>query len=717
MRVKDIEHLDKVIREEPDLLCFRFTDDKKELPLREYEKLIKKNLRSVDYTSTPFGIYAFPYKYFFKEPPGSLEEFFEVMAREGVEVVDYSDSDEEGAKHRLLFLSKGGVLYYNHAKFVRFMKIKRGTKVWVIGENDPNIDYKKALSFTLGLIKSYIPGVDSRRINSLRFFVKSVFKPDRGYFPLFPLSSIDSILFRSLADVYEASSLYPKSKLLPFEEILFGMLLGEKKWIREVSKVVYTLLSSELAKTIDREFFNKSRELGIDDGKGGKYIDLPMITLVFSLGLRSQVLFLNRSFLSANEESLRKQLYRHSGLDNLSKLFYHRAYEKVRKYLDGVDKWGEEEYAKNRDRLAYAAAKYLSLSIFSLVQRMSKDFTEEVDTLLSQVSANKQVFSKESYDRILESIHQLDLLFYMLFLSLESLVNPVFLFPFYSYEEFISTFFEKSQLFSSIYSTRENRKKVMELYTHMAGLGRRGVLDKISEDFSRLVESLDRRYSGISKMMLFKYFQLDDSKINKTSNYKKTKFISDFITSLGFDAVIDPGYGMIHPNEPVQMVILNEEVIEKSIVIENIYYSYFKALRTLRKTTKKVLGLIGKEAETENMREYDLYRLVYRYLKGEVLSQETMHHLLGLSPPLISRERILHGLILLSQDLKEMERIHDKLGLKDKEASKLIPVLLKAIDEVVKELAGKKAERLVRKAIRLSRVRGLEKTAYRYASN
>jgi len=135
MRVKDIEYLDRAIREEPDLLCFRFTDDKKELPLKEYEKLIKKNLKSVDYTSTPFGIYAFPYKYFFKEPPGSLEEFFEVMAQEGVEVVDYSDSDEEGAKHRLLLLSKGGVLYYNHAKFVRFMKIKSGTKLWVIGEN------------------------------------------------------------------------------------------------------------------------------------------------------------------------------------------------------------------------------------------------------------------------------------------------------------------------------------------------------------------------------------------------------------------------------------------------------------------------------------------------------------------------------------------------------------------------------------------------------
>jgi len=489
------------------------------------------------------------------------------------------------------------------------------------------------------------------------------------------------------------------------------MLLGEKKWIREMSKVVYTLLSSELAKTIDREFFNKSRELGIDDGKGGKYIDLPMITLVFSLGLRSQVLFLNRSFLSANEESLRRHLYRHAGLDNLSKLFYRRAYEKVRKYLDGADKWEEEEYAKNRDRLAYAAAKYLSLSVFSLAQRMSKDFTEEVDTLLSQVSANKQVFSKESYDRILESIHQLDLLFYMLFLSLESLVNPVFLFPFYSYEEFISTFFEKSQLFSSIYSNRENRKKVMELYTHMADLGRSGVLEKVSEDFSKLIEQLERRYSGISKMMLFKYFHLDDSKINKMSNYKKTKFISDFITSLGFDAVIDPGYGMIHPNEPVQMVIINEKVIEKSIVVENIYYSYFKALRTLRKTTKKVLGLLGKEAETENMKEHDLYRLVYRYLKGEVLSQETMHRLLGLSPPLVSRERLLHGLILLSQDLKEMERIHDKLGLKDKEASKLIPVLLKAIDEVVRELAGKKIEKLVRKAIRLSRVRGLKKTA------
>jgi hypothetical protein len=35
---------------------------------------------------------------------------------------------------------------------------------------------------------------------------------------------------------------------------------------------------------------------------------------------------------------------------------------------------------------------------------------------------------------------------------------------------------------------------------------------------------------------------------------------------------------------------------------------------------------------------------------------------------------------------------------------------------VVKELAGKKVDRLVRKAIRLSRVRGLEKTAYRYAA-
>jgi hypothetical protein len=717
MRVKDIEYLDKAIREEPDLLCFRFTDDKNELPLKEYEKLIKKSLRSVDYTSTPFGIYAFPYKYFFKEPPGSLEEFFEVMAREGVEVVDYSDSDEEGAKHRLLFLSKGGVLYYNHAKFVRFMKIKRGTKVWVIGENDPKIEYEKALSFTLGLIKSYIPGVDSRKTNSLRFFVKSVFKPERGYFPLFPLSSIDSVLFRSLADVYEVSSFFPKSILLPFEEILFGMLLGEKKWIKEMSKAVYTLLSSELAKTVDREFFNKSLELVIEDGKGGKYIDLPMITLVFSLGLRSQVLFLNRSFLSVNEESLIKHLYRHAGLDNLSKLFYHRAYERVRKYLEGADKWGEEEYNKNRDRLAYAAAKYLSLSVFSLIQRMSKDFTEEVDALLSQVSANKQIFSKESYDRMLESIHQLDLIFYMLFLSLESLVNPVLLFPFYSYVEFISTFFEKSQLFSRIYSNRENKKKITELYTHMANLGRSGALEKASEDFSRLVERLDRRYLGISKTMLFKYFQLDDSKINKMSNYKKTKFISDFITSLGFDAVIDPGYGMIHPNEPVQMVVLNGEVIEKSIVIENIYYSYFKALIALRKTTKRVLNLLGKEADTENMREHDLYRLVYRYLKGEVLSQETMHHLLGLSPPLVSRERLLHGLVLLSQDLKEMEKIHDKLGLKDEEASKLIPVLLKAIDEVVKELAGKKVGRLMRKAIRLSRVRGLEKKAYRHTAN
>jgi hypothetical protein len=94
-----------------------------------------------------------------------------------------------------------------------------------------------------------------------------------------------------------------------------------------------------------------------------------------------------------------------------------------------------------------------------------------------------------------------------------------------------------------------------------------------------------------------------------------------------------------------------------------------------------------------------------------------MHHLLGLSPPLVSRERLLHGLILLSQDLKEMEKIHDKLGLKDKEASRLIPILLKAIDEVVKELAGKKVDSLVRKAIRLSKVRGMERKAYRYASN
>ncbi len=716
MKVKDIEYLDRSIREEPDLLCFRFTDDKKELPLKEYEELIKKNFRSVDYTGTPFGIYAFPYKYFFKEPPVSLEEFFEVMAQEGVEVVDRSGRDEEGASHRLLFLSKGGVLYYDQAKFVRFMKIKRGTKVWVIGENDPDIDYKKALSFTLGLIKSYIPGVDSRKTNSLRFFVKNVFKPEKGYFPLFPLSSIDSILFRALADVYEDPSFFSKSRLLPFEEILFGMLLGEKKWIKEMSKVIYTLLSSELAKTIDREFFNKSRELGINGGKGNKYIDLPMITLVFSLGFRSQVLLLNQGFLSFNEETFRKNLYRHAGLGDLSKLFYDRAYEKVRKYLDGADTWGEEEYAKNRDKLAYAAAKYLSLSIFSLAQRMSKSFSNEVDTLLSQVSANKRAFSKESYDKLLESMRQLDSLFYMLFLSLESVVNPVSLFPFYSYEDFINSFFEGNKLFSIIYSIKENRKKIMELYTHMAGLGRSGALDRISEGFSRLVEILDRKYSGISKIMLFKYFQLEDSKINRMGNYKKTKFISDFITSLGFDAVIDPGYGMIHPNEPVQMVILNEEVIEKSVVVENIYYSYFKALRTLRKTINRVLGLIGKEANTENMGEHDLYRLVYRYLRGEVLNQEVIHHLLSLSPPRVSRERILHGLILLSHDLKEMNKIHDKLGLKDKEASRLIPILLKAIDEVVKDLAGKKVGGLIRKAIRLSKVRGLEKATHRYIS-
>ena len=570
---KEIDYLNRIIRESPELLCFRFTNEKEELPLKEYEKLVKKNLSSVNYASTPFGIYAFPYKHFFKEPPESLEEFFKVMSRDGVNMMDQSlepsesggpgESEEDLAAKRLLLLSKGGVLYFDKARYIRFIKIHPSARVWVLGENDPRIDHKSALSFSLGVIKSYLSGLDSRRSKALEYFVSLIFSRDRGYFPLFLLSSTDKILFTSLADVYDEVFLCHRDGLpLPLEEILFGMMLGSKKWVRDMLKVVYTLLSSSLAKAIDKQFFEATRKLEIEYENGEKYIDLPMVTLFFSLGLRLQTAFLNKDLFSVDENTLIKYICHHGGIENLSKVIYPRAYEKVRVHLKGAEGWNDEDYERMRDRLAYMAAKYYSISLFSVIQRISKDFGEEIDRLLPKESIRSSGYSKETYEKIVDSIYKLIESFYKLFLFFESLGNPIHSFPVSHYERYFNMFFENGYIFSKMYSLKENRKKMMELYRTIMDLGIEGRLSKETEEFRRIVRNIERRYTGVSRAIFEKYFFYDDLDINKASNYKKTKYLSKFIRSLGYDVVIDPGYGMIHPNEPIQMVILNDDVVD-----------------------------------------------------------------------------------------------------------------------------------------------------------
>ena len=100
--LRSFDKLNRYIKESPEREFFSFTSNPKEGPLSSYKKKISGGEVHASYSTTPFGIYAFPFKYFFLDKSvKTLSDFFYLLSKgvvkERIERGGDKDLDSERA--------------------------------------------------------------------------------------------------------------------------------------------------------------------------------------------------------------------------------------------------------------------------------------------------------------------------------------------------------------------------------------------------------------------------------------------------------------------------------------------------------------------------------------------------------------------------------------------------------------------------------------------
>ena len=664
--LKSFEKINQYLKERPERVFFRFTNTPKEEPLSEYEMRISRGEVEADYDTTPFGIYAFPFKYFFfNNSVKSLSDFFYLLSKGIVkEKVRKGNLFSISSSTSLAELGKGSVLFAEDYKYIRFLVISPRSKVWTLGKNDPWVDGSKALDLYKELLETnelppiyeIIP-LSVKRLVPLgpffafpyligKLFLGSVYSGEGLRGGLF----IRRKLYDAVEDILVLSFKNPELYLKNLEKALGEVLLSEEakdfefyrftEWAKKYSERIkgsasdyvednYTEIQLALPLTsyIASFYFSLDRVFGDIKGRGGSLGD------PYLIGYELERIFYDSKkstidlFLSLGYQSLLKLA---KDIKNLTEAEARGKFFKVR-----------EKVVSNVIEVALLRSNRQVLrvreAISSLLNELFSGFAREDPDPSKIVSLSLHMgFDKGYIGKMMKKI-------------------PIYLFSLYS---FLNPFSARK-----IYS-----------------------LD--SKIMSAMEEKFIIRLSGKSYSSESSYLSMHERIVKRLreSKYSILKY-RDIILKLGFQVVVDRGYGLIHPNEPVQAVILDDSVLEYESYFENFSYTYWKTLEGLLMALRFDKYLL-KPLFKGYQKDYSIMSMVNDLLKS-----------IGDPRQRYSREKVLSTIISLYLDFSFVSRLLSSLGFGKEDQIRLKKELANEMKKIAREMDPKTVKKIMSKSI------------------
>jgi hypothetical protein len=662
--LRSFERLNQYLKASPERVFFRFTNTLREEPLSQYELKISRGEAEVHYNTTPFGIYAFPFKYFFfNNSVESLSDFFYLLSKGVVkEKIKRGYVLPTLPSTSLAELGKGAALFAEDYRYIRFLVISPEAKVWILGKNDPWIDGSKALN----LYREFL-GMDD-----LPPIYEIIPLSVKKLVPLGPFATFPYLIGKLfLSSVYSDEGLGRgfriRRKLYDaFEDILVLAFKNPEHYLNNLEKALNEVFLSKEVK--DYEFHSFTEWIKHSERKersGSYYVGNRDVRVQFILPLTSYIasfyLSLDRIFGdSKNDHSrlgdvlfigydLERILYdyKESTINLFLSLGYHRFLDLAKEIQNLTEGEAKEKFFKVRKEVVSNVIKmalihsnkqvlHIRRLISSLLNELFSGYAEEDPDPSKIISLS--LYSGFGKGHISEMMKKI----------------PIYIFGFY-----VTT----------------NPFSVQNIYA----------LEK--RMMSKMEERFIRKLSGKSYSSEPSYLSMHESIVKRLRNnaYSTTRY-RDIILKLGFQVVVDRGYGLIHPNEPVQAVILDDSVLEYEDYFENFPYIYWRTLEELMAT------------------RFDMSLKKY-WFKGYPSNYNVKSMVTGLiksierSRQRYSKEKVLSTIINLYLDFSFVSKLLSSLGFGKEDQIKFKKELAHEMKKIAKEMDPKTVKKIMSKSI------------------
>ncbi len=640
--LRSFEKINQYLKESPERVFFRFTNAPKEEPLSDYESKVSRGEADVSYVSTPFGIYSYPFKYFFLDGSvKTLSDFFYLLSKGVVKKrVERGENLWVLSRNALAVLGKGSALFAENSSYIRFLVISPNSKVWTIGENDPWIEGSKALD----LYKEVLG------INELTPIYEIIPLSVRKFSPLGPFFLFPYAIGKHILYLVE-KGLIEKSLYDSFEDVVSLVFKKPNQYRKNLESALRELLFSEdVEKHEFSSFLDWLKSLD-KEGKqsGGQSTDklirsLPSILPITSF-IASFYLSLNKALSNKDgigdryliREEIENILYGGISRSNPFLLFfgYHQLLNIAKELKHSPESVVREKFLEVRKeivdsvvRIASTYSKgqvlYLKRLISSMLNKLFNKYADKKPSSSSIVSLTLgDGFIKGFIYDMMESLNEYIFGFYLA-------INPF------------------SHSFGEILDEDEERERRLE----------EKFINKLA---GRIASSSS--YLSIHRKILEK-----ENRRNITMKYREV------LLRLGFQVVVDPGYGLIHPNEPVQAVILDDSVLEYDDYFDNFPYIYWQTLENLLSGIKRS----SKDAVD---------------IGSAVISSIEKVESFG------NKERVLSTLINLYLDFSFLSKLLSSLGISKEDQSKVKETLIYKMKEISKSMEPRAVKRIMSKSI------------------
>jgi hypothetical protein len=640
--LRSFEKINRYLRESPERVFFRFTDTLREDPLSDYESKVSRGEADISYVSTPFGVYSYPFKYFFLDKSvKSLSDFFYLLSKGVVKKrVERGGDLWYPSRNALAELGKGSALFAENYSYIRFLVISPNAKVWTIGENDPWIDGSKALDFYKEVLG----------INELTPIYEIIPLSVRKFSPLGPFFLFPYSVGKYILSLVE-KELVEESFYDSFEDIVSLVFKKPNQYRKNLESALRELLFSKDVEEHEFSFFldwlkSLDKEWGQSGGKSTDKLirSLPSIIPITSF-IASFYLSLNK--VLSNKDSIGDRYLIREEIENIiyggiyrSNPFllffgYHRLLNIAKELRHSPEPVIREKFIEVRKEIVDSVVRIASIYSKGQVIYLRKLISSMLNKLF-----NKYVDKKPSASRIIS-------------LSLESGFFKGFMNDMMeSLNEYIFGFYQAVNPFahsiSEIFDEDEERKRSLEEKFINRLAGRSSSSSSYLSIHREILENRDRKH------ITMKYREL--------------------VLSLGFQVLVDPGYGLIHPNEPVQAVILDDSVLEYDDYFENFPYMYWYTLENLlsgiKRSSKDSVDISSAAIRSiENIEKYG------------------------------GREKTLSTLINLYLDFSFLSKLLSSLGIGKEGQAKVKEALISKMRELSGNMEPKAVKRVMSKSI------------------
>jgi hypothetical protein len=638
--LKSFEKINQYLKESPERVFFRFTNTLGEEPLSEYELKVSRKEKDISYVSTPFGIYSYPFKYFFLDKSvKSLSDFFYLLSKEVVKRrVDMGGKVGYPTRTALAELGKGSALFAENYSYIRFLVVSPNARVWTIGENDPWIDGSRALELYKEVLDVY----------ELTPIYEIVPLSVRKFSPLGPFFLFPHAIGKSVLSLVEDEQI-EKSFYDSFEDIVVLVFKEPNQYLKNLKRALGELLYSEYVEEYEfSSFFEWLKSLNEEEGQpGGRRSDRLIRGLPFALPITS---FIISFYLSLNKVLRNKDGIgdRHLVREEIENLLYGNV---SRSYSNPFFSFGYYNLLNLSGEIRNSSESVVRKRFLEV----RKDIVDGVLRILPTYSKSQVLYLKKLISTLLNNLFNK---------YAEKKLSP---------SKVVSLSLENSYLKGFI------REMMETLYGYIFGfylainpftnfiveIEYEDDWEKIRGLEEKFINTLAGRSSSSSSYLSIHKEILE----NRNRNQHPIKY-REVILKLGFQVVVDPGYGLIHPNEPVQAVILDDSILEYDDYFENFPYIYWYTLEDL------VSGIKSISKETSDIRS------------AVIRSIEKIENF-G------NKERLLSTIINLYLDFSFLSKLLSSLGFGKEDQHKVKEALVSKM----KELSGYMDPKTVKKVM------------------